>query len=205
MGGMTPWMAAAAAAMVAVSMTMPAQAQYTCTGADGRKSFQDVPCPTSQKSEKLTIYQGNSVGPASDRPEHIRQALAQRVPAVGMTVNELVRVFGQPEKINSSVYGNRSRDQLIYRKGADTWYVYTDDDIVSAIQHRPDTVYQGRAPSHYSAPQKQCPSAGYIRDLEVEASKLQYREKPAARAELLRRIEEAKACAGKASPSFGRY
>ena len=48
----------------------------------------------------------------------------------GMTKDEVRRAWGDPEKINKTIYGTRTSEQWVY--GAD--YVYFFDDVCSAIQ-----------------------------------------------------------------------
>jgi hypothetical protein len=185
------------ATTLALLAPLALHAQYTCTAADGRKSFQDVPCPQEQKAEKLTLHQRNAIGNASERPAAVRRALATGGIAIGMTRAELYRVFGEPHKVNASLYASGSKDQLIYLKGQDTWYVYVDNGVVVAVQHRP-----GSNIAYQAAPQRQCPSEQDIRNMEVDANR-QMGETPESRAASRRRLDEARACQGPRRPSMG--
>lgn len=197
---MRTWLLALALAAGPLS---DAAAQFTCTGPDGRKTFQDVPCPQGHQAEKLQLHQRNTIGPAADRPSHIREAIARRTVAIGMTTEELYRAFGQPSKVNASLYGTNRRDQLIYLKGADTWYVYTDNGVVSAVQHRPGSNFQPSAPVAAASPSRVCPSDLEIRNLEVAAGRMTIT--PEEREESQRQLRAARACVGERRAGMGGF
>lgn len=186
-----------------VGLLSDAAAQFTCTGPDGRRTFQDVPCPQGHQTEKLQLHQRNALGPSADRPTLIREAIAKRTVAIGMTTDELYRAFGQPAKVNASLYGTNRRDQLVYLKGDDTWYVYTDNGIVSAVQHRPGTNIQASVPPPATSLSRTCPSDIEIRNLEVSAGRMTITREE--RQEAHRQLREARACKGERPPSMGQF
>ena len=190
-------------------MSHSAWAAFTCTGPDGRKTFQDTPCTVGQQSEKLTLHQRNVMGPSADRPEHIRKALATKSVVIGMTEAEVARVFGQPDKVNANNYRNVRKDQLVYLKGADSWYVYTENGIVTAVQHRPDSNFAqgsgGQAGAGFARQgERQCPTETEIRQLDIEASR-QTGSTAGSREDAQRRLRDARACRGTRAPSFGGF
>ncbi len=198
---MRTWICALA---IAVGPLADATAQFTCTGPDGRKAYQDTPCPQGHQADKLQLHQRNTIGPSADRPTHIREAIARRTVAIGMTTEELYRAFGQPAKVNANQYGNTRRDQLVYLKGDDTWYVYTDNGVVSAVQHRPGTNHQPPSTAGIAAaPQRVCPSDIEIRNLEVAASRITIT--PQERADSKRQLEAARACVGTRRSGMGGF
>ena len=175
--------------------TSASHAAFKCQKADGSIAFQDTPCPNSSKSERVRIQSLNSLGDAADRPEGIRAAIAQGRPAVGMTYAELERAIGRPDKVNAAQYGRDFKDQLIYYTQDRTIYVYTDNGIVTSIQNTDGgRRIQSTAPETRARPQKQCPSAGEIRNIEFELSKIEYRDKPRVLEELQRQLGAARAC-----------
>jgi hypothetical protein len=186
------WACAAACALATLWIAPTAAAQHICTSASGAKTFQDVPCAIGQQAEKLTLHQRNSVAPAAPR----RTAAAPHTGAaigpvqVGMTRAQAdAALGGAPDTVNSSAYGAVRKDQLVYQRGADTWYVYTDDGIVTAVQHRPGSAPTGPAP-------RRCPDAQTLRALEVDASRITVPQ--AVQAESRQRLAEARACQGAA-------
>jgi hypothetical protein len=185
-------------AILLLSATVTSFAAYKCKKPDGTTAFQDTPCPVSSSSEKFRIQSYNSLGDASDRPDHIRAGIAQSRPVVGMTYAELEREIGRPSKVNAAQYGKDFKDQLIYYTETRTIYVYTHNGIVTSIQNtdggqRTQPTISTTAPSP-SRPIKTCPSPSQIRDIEFELSKIEYRDKPQVLAELQRQLGAARSC-----------
>lgn len=184
---------------LALSLTLcaPVAAQYKCVGRDGSTTFQQTPCASDQRGERLNI----AVPPSIDdgRPDHIRRAIVERKIVLGMTRAELDRVMGgRPNKVNSSVYESGRKDQLIYYQTGRTLYVYTDDGVVSAVQEQqgPTEVdYANQpAPATYARPARRCPTRKEIRDIEIEQSKIANRGNDRLQAELARRLADAREC-----------
>ena len=172
-----------------------AEAQFKCKKPDGSIGFQDRPCPNDTTSERVRITSTNTLGPAAERPDHIRRAIAEGKPAVGMTLAELERAIGKPEKVNAAQYGKDFKNQLIYYTESRTLYVYTTDGIVTAIQNSEG----GRpvqpvpiSPSRTSG--KRCPTASDIRSIEIELSKISNQDKQHVLVELHRQLGEARTC-----------
>ena len=177
--------------LILLSLTQPASAQFRCKKADGSTTFQDIACPPESSGERLRFISPNSIGPAADRPDHIRAAIAAGRPAIGMTLVELHRTIGLPEAVNAAQF----KDQLIYRNNTRTLYVYTTNGIVTAMQNSEG----GRSPvgstaGRYVSPSKTCPSSQQIRSIEVDISKMEYRDKPEVLVELHRQLGEARSC-----------
>ena len=178
-------------ALAIILVSAPCYAQYKCKLTDGAINFQDTPCPSGQKSEKLSI-QIQPSQPTSERPIEVRQAMAARRAVIGMTRGELERSIGPPSKINAAQYGAESKDQLIYYTDDRTIYIYTTDGVVTAIENT-----AGGAPKVYStppAPLKSCPSKKDIWEIEIEINKLQNRGNERLQVELYKQLREAKAC-----------
>lgn len=109
-----------------------AHAQYKCTDASGAVSFQDAPCAQATKAERLALPPPSQ---ASERPEYIRRAIAEKRVVPGMTRTELDRMIGgPPDRFTRSMSANSVRYQLVYASPRRTVYVYTEDDIVVSTQ-----------------------------------------------------------------------
>ena len=180
---------------VLVLASPSAWAVHKCVGADGRVVFQDRPCADGSGS---TV----AVQPATPAPEAaaaldaqvrlqrlkqqgaIAEAVAQRRPMVGMSTEQLRAAMGEPTRINANNYRGRLRDQLVYERDGETWYVYTEDGFVDSIQNRPRIARAGS--------DKRCPSAAEIRDMETRASSITLSTQE--RASMRRLIDEMKRC-----------
>ncbi len=169
----------------------PALAQFKCTAADGSVTFQQVQCPAAEAGERLKI----SVQPTPEdsRPEYIRQAIAEQKIAIGMTRAELDRVMGTaPDSVNASLFPTGRHDQLVYRQPGGTLYVYTENDVVTAVQ----TTQTPPAPKIERPVRtvKFCPSQADIRHIEIEQSMIANRGNDQLQAELAREHDAAIRC-----------
>ena len=176
---------------IMLAASLPTYAQYKCVQTNGSVSFQQTPCASQEKSERINI-RTHPLPDTTERPIEIRQALAARRAVVGMTRAELERAMGRPNKVNLAQYGSEMKDQLIYYTTDRTIYVYTHNYVVTAIQNT-----AGGEPKVYTAPEvqrKRCPSSSEIWELEIEISKLQNRGNQALQVELHKQLREAKSC-----------
>ena len=127
------------------------------------------------------------------RTRTVASAILTGQPLVGMTRSELNRAMRSlPDKVNAAQYGAIRNDQLIYYRDDRTIYVYTENDIVTAIQNT-----EGGAPKALSGPQtaaRPCPSAREIRDIEIEMSKFANRGNDRLLTELQKQLREAREC-----------
>lgn len=186
------------AVVAGLLMCSPAWAVNKCTDAAGKVSFQDAPC--AGKGETLTVRpSGGAVPPATtdaasmaaaeiaamNRRADIRAAIERREPMVGMTTAELQEAMGQPNRSNLANYNGAQHNQLIYERGARTYYVYTDGGYVKSVQ---DAEAAGGARRSAT----RCLSSTEIRALETSASSITLGD--AERAERLRQISAAKRC-----------
>ncbi len=166
-------------------------AQYKCVHSDGAVTFQQVPCPTGNRSERIVIKSAPS-SPDGERPIEIRAGIAAQRPVVGMTLKELQRAMGTPDKVNAGQYGTNTSNQLIYYRGDRTLYVYTENGIVRSIQNMEGGKIEISQPT--ATRTKACPSAREIRDIEIEINKIQNRDNHQLQAELRKQYGEAKQC-----------
>jgi hypothetical protein len=114
----------------------------------------------------------------------IQEAIASHYPLIGMTRSELDQAMGSPTTVNASNYSGVLKDQIIYRQPRQTWYVYTEQGLVTSIQNTPET--------NSSSVSKPCPSPFAIKEMETSASSILLSD--AERTERLKQIGEAKKC-----------
>jgi hypothetical protein len=180
-----------AAAALALAAALPAHAINKCTGADGRVLYQELPCTGGKavdisnagRADPAAIISAQVEVATASRRSAVAQAIAREEPLVGMTEAELGQAMGAPDRSNLGNYGGVQSHQLIYDRGARTWYVYTRNGAVSSIQNT----------ERIGVPERQrvsqpCPSPLAIRNMETSASSRSLRE--AEQVEMLRTIRE---------------
>ncbi len=115
----------------ALLIAMPAAADlYKCPGPDGKIIYSDMPC----RGEKLKIRNDKPDADSIEKSNTELKILRRQV-FVGMKKEDLIRSWGEPTTINTTVTGNAIMQQWIYRRGiANTQYVYLTNGIVSSIQ-----------------------------------------------------------------------
>lgn len=186
-------------APVLLIAAMPAYAQvFRCKLQDGSVAYQDTPCAAGEQKKVASPASGSA--PSADAPppidykqklneldrrRNIREAIAAGTPMVSMTRAELDSAMGRPDGVNTGQYGDSSQDQLIYRRGSRTFYVYVKDGVVTSIQNRQGT---------QTAQRKACPTELDIKRIELDMSKLQNRDNQQLQTELRKQLAEAKAC-----------
>ncbi len=184
--------------LVAIVGAAPSWAVNKCTGADGAVVFQDAPC--AGKGEKLTVRPGSGHANASSAASAARTkteiadiewrskvdaAIARGEPLLGMTRTELDKAMGMPTQVNADNYAGKLKDQIIYDRLRQSWYVYTEDGIVTAIQHRPGA-------TQAKTTNVRCPTSHEIRSMETSASSITLSE--AERVQRRKEIAEARKC-----------
>jgi len=134
---------------VSLATALPASAIQKCTGPDGKISFQDAPCANG-RGEKLLVRPASGQGGGSaatadaqgrvqkiKRDNEMAEAIRTHKPLVGMTVAQLNEAMGPATKVNADNYNGTQREQVIYERPSESWYVYTRNGMVESIQHRP--------------------------------------------------------------------
>lgn len=192
------------ASMIVVmgALAAPAWAINKCTNASGEVVFQDMPCLGKGEMLKVSPSSGHASETAPDAVskmntetqtrkwrETVNQAIFRHVPLVGMSRKDLDDAMGSPTTVNASNYSGVLKDQIIYRQSTQTWYVYTDQGVVSSIQNVPGT---NVAAESNSAKAVRCLSNHEIRGMETSASSLTLGD--AERAERWKQIGDAKKC-----------
>jgi len=118
------------AALAFVLAAAPACAQFKCTGADGRVSFQQQPCEAGAAAKRLDLPP-----PApEDGREWARAAKARGVVVEGLTRSEVAGIWPLPDKCNTSWSGGSKYEQCVWRRHDKTTYVYFTDGIVTGAQ-----------------------------------------------------------------------
>lgn len=181
---------------VALFLCAPAWAINKCTGADGKVVFQDAAC--EGRGEKMVVRSTQSA-PAStaattpdwqrdavevDKRAAILEAIGKRVAVVGMNGAQLEQAMGLPNRINFGEYKTGSTQQRIYERGSSTWYVYTDEKFVTAVQMA--------ATPGASTQALPCPTSHEIRDAETSASSITLTD--AQRLEWAKRLRVMRSC-----------
>lgn len=188
-----------AVTVVLAALCTPAWSINKCTGADGSVVFQDAAC--GGKGEKMNVRPASGdAGAASSNPSAtsewklksaaadkrlaIQAAIERHEAVIGMNGEQLQLAMGLPSRINTGEYKSGSTQQRIYERRGTTWYVYTDEQLVTAVQ----TSMSGSASS---APVT-CPSAHEIRSAETSASSITLSE--GERIERLKQIRDMRNC-----------
>lgn len=185
-------------ALYAINTT--AMAQFKCESG-GKAVYQDMPCADKGGAIKLMPGSGHADAATGDAVakskkmvvdinwrSKVNEAIATGRPLVGMTRAELDQAMGAPTKVNASNYSGVLKDQLIYRQPSQTWYVYTEQGLVTSIQNVPE------ANNNAVASKGPCLSPHMIKDMETSASSISLSS--AERVERLKQISEARKCGG---------
>lgn len=177
----------------------PAWAVNKCTGVDGRVVFQDSACDGAGEKLNVRPATGNSSSPQNavpavaswqsksvdaDKRIAIRAAIERREAVVGMNFEQLEQAMGLPNRINTGEYQTSSTQQRIYERGATTWYVYTNGQLVTAVQ-------SSQTPGTTKSPVT-CPTAHEIRNAETSASSISLSD--VERVERQRQIRDMRKC-----------
>jgi hypothetical protein len=188
-------------AVVMAALSNPTWAVNKCTMPDGKVAFQDAPC-TGGKGEALTVRPASgdastqaNLPPAQadwkakaaqvDARLAIHAAVERREPMIGMSYAQLELAMGLPNRINTGDYKSGSTQQRIYERGQTTWYVYTDEALVTAVQ-------TSMTPSSRKQNSGPCPGGVEIRAAETSASSITLSD--AEKVERLKQIREMRNC-----------
>ena len=170
-----------------IALAFPAAAVYKCQGADGRTSFQEIPCAAVEKQTEVRTFaspaapQAQAERPAVQGPS-VNEAIAGRYPVRGMTLGELQSAMGDPVRVDTGDYEGGYTERRTYQRPGATIHVYTEDGIVRSVQTSQNT----------RVAQRPCPSAQDIRNEEVSANSISLNSSE--RRERQRRIQRMKAC-----------
>lgn len=178
--------------------TCAAHAQiYKCPDATGRTVIQQAPCSDGREMNikpATGIQTETSVNDAQLRllklkaDNEMSEAIRLRKPLVGMTSKQLSEAMGPATKINASNYEGVQKNQVIFERPNETWYVYTRNGVVESIQHRPGTPIGAEQQERRA----NCPSALTIRNAETSASSNTISEEQ--KRALWRKVEDMRNC-----------
>lgn len=170
-----------AVALACVALSHQAHAINKCKSPEGKVSFQDAPCPGA--GEKLAIKPATGPGatPATTEAQSrladwrsesaMADAIREKYPLVGMTVKQLNEAMGLATKVNTDTSTGTTREQAIFERPSETWYVYTRNGRVESIQHRPGAPIGGSA-DQLQTKSVQCPSAHEIKNAITSANSI---------------------------------
>lgn len=186
-----------AIAVTAMTGTAPSWAVNKCA-IDGQTVFQDAACPGQGESIKVRPASGHSNAATADSAAKTKReiagvewrskvdaAIARGEPLVGMTRSELDKAMGAPTMVNADNYAGKLKDQIVYDRPGQSWYVYTEDGVVTAIQHRPGVTQSSTVAAR-------CPTPMEIRAMETSASSITLSE--GERIQRRKEIAEARKC-----------
>lgn len=158
--------------LLLLGIPLTCAAQFKCVHADGKVSFQQMPCAEGSKSNNLDIRPGSgSITGTTEAQKRNWAAIARGMPEVGMTLKDLEAAMGQPSKANLAQYGPNTHDQLIYYRSSRTIYVYLRNGVVTSVQNQAGGEIKVGEP--YREP---CPTPVQIKELEFEASRIANRD-----------------------------
>lgn len=176
-----------------LALALPAAAMFKCQAADGKTTFQEIPCAgASEKQTSVRTYvpppdpSAPPERPAAERSA-VNQAIVGSYPVRGMSLKELQTAMGNPSRVNTGDYPGGYNEQRIYERDGGTIYVYTENGIVRSIQTTENP--RGAAPVQTA---RACASAHDIKNEEVSANSIMLNDEQ--RRERYRKIERMKAC-----------
>lgn len=118
---------------------------YKCT-TNGKTIYQQTKCDGGTTVNTSGVGKADVKSPgatqaqrdiaAMKRKEVIDNAILERNALVGMTADEVIKSWGNPNKVNRTVAARSVSEQWIYRRGTsgDDQYIYLDEGVVTAIQ-----------------------------------------------------------------------
>jgi hypothetical protein len=168
--------------MSLLAFALPAAAMFKCQSPDGKTTFQEIPCAATQQQSAVRIF---ASPPAAATPQDARSpaersainvALLHGYPVRGMTLGELQTAMGEPTRINAGDYEGGFTEQRVYQRGNGTFYVYTDNGMVRAIQTTGATARAPAGAPPAAAQGRACPSAADIKNEEVSANSISLSE-----------------------------
>lgn len=120
---------------------------YKCKNPDGTYAFQEIPCP-DKEGEKVRIWSGPPVEQVAQQSNYYQRekvrldikhdfdyAIASHEIRIGMTEDMVIQSWGNPAKINTTIYSGGKSEQWVYRRGkVKSDYVYLQNGIVNSVQ-----------------------------------------------------------------------
>lgn len=119
-------------AAATLGFSAPAWAINKCTALDGKVSYQEAPCSSTQGAAELKVQ----AGPATtDQEARFNNSIAVGKIMVGMTAAHVRRAWGEPTKINVTLGASGRTEQWVYRgRNFRDDYVYVDNGVVRSVQ-----------------------------------------------------------------------
>ena len=142
----TSWASVVLIIAILPMLPTPSMAQsYKCI-VEGKVVYQQTKCNGGEPVNTSGAGKGDPSAPASvrlqqeidvyNRREAVDKAISQGRILIGMTNQEVLRSWGAPTKINSTISARGSSEQWVYRreKIGNDQYVYVENGIVRSIQ-----------------------------------------------------------------------
>lgn len=106
---------------LAIVAAPPVWAINKCT-VNGKTVYQDAPCDMqSQKSEPVKVWDSRM----RDGGGKVR---------IGMTEEEVLRAWGKPDHVNTTMSASGTRKQLVYGSARERQYLYIENGVLTTIQ-----------------------------------------------------------------------
>lgn len=129
-----------AAAVVALLFSAPASAAYKCDQG-GHVIYSDAPCGNVVGTIRAAPQPGSEdrlraqadLLRMQQRNRHDREIKEGKV-SIGMTAQDVLRSWGEPSKINTTINASGKSEQWVYRRGGfSAQYVYIDNGEVTSV------------------------------------------------------------------------
>lgn len=178
-----------------LAFALPAAAMFKCQSPDGKMTFQEIPCAAAETQSAVKIF---AAPPATATPQNTRSpaersainiALLHGYPERGMTLGELQTAMGEPTRVNAGDYQGGLTEERIYQRANGTFYVYTGNGVVRAIQTN-GAAARNATPAATQG--RSCPSASDIKNEEVSANSISLSEDQ--RRARQRKVADMRAC-----------
>jgi hypothetical protein len=180
----------AAVVMVGLTAAAPSWALFKCV-VDGKTAYQERPCDgAAAQTQMREVAKPEPPGQANGLPAALQAAINAGIvgsyPVRGMNAQQLQSALGSPSRVNASDYASGFQEQRIYERSNGTFYVYTENGIVTSSQFteaiRPQVIQSARS----------CPGAFEIKNAEVSANSIALNE--AQRREKLAIVQNMREC-----------
>jgi hypothetical protein len=153
-----------------LAISLPAAAVFKCQTANGKTTFQEIPCAVEHTQSSVRTFTAPSpAGNERSGAERsaINVAILQGYPVRGMTVKELQTAMGNPTRVSTGDSAIGRTEERIYEPPNGTYYVYTENGVVSAIQNSEAATSTGALQAA-----RHCPSELEIKNDEVSANSI---------------------------------
>lgn len=138
--------AASALAVLAAMAPPAADAQvYKCVDRAGRTTYQQQPCPESQKGGRVELHLGAARARADDDEAEMAARARLRQVTVGMPRAMVLQAYGSPQEMRPARAGEEASDVWVYRRTDLDVRVGFRNDAVAWLSSAPEDAAQAAA------------------------------------------------------------